>query len=173
VGRGSQASVPELNRSAPSLHRERDRGVGALDHADPPTTIVDNVFTTTPQKWEILKEYGRDMRKQPTPAEEKLWEALRGQQLAVKFRRQHAIDSYIVDFVTIPDKLIVEVDGDVHLEPSQVEHDAGRTHVLQELGYQVLRFTNEKVLHQLEEVLTTIQQHLKHTNETKRLRNNS
>ena len=137
------------------------------------TSIVDNVFTTTPAKWEVLKEYGRDMRKLPTPAEEALWEALRGQKLAVKFRRQHSIDSYIVDFVTIPDKLIVEVDGEVHAETSQVEYDAGRTHTLQELGYEVLRFSNNEVLNDLGKVLTIIQEHLTQTNQTKRLRTNS
>ena len=134
---------------------------------------MNDVFTTTPAKWEILKEYGRDMRKQPTPAEEVLWEALRGQKLAVKFRRQHAIESYIVDFVTIPDKLIVEVDGDVHAEASQAEYDAGRTHTLRGLGYEVLRFSNEEVLNQLNKVLMTIQEHLTQTNQTKRLRANS
>ncbi len=136
------------------------------------TSIVDDVFTTTPAKWEVLKEHGRDMRKQPTPAEKVLWEALRGQKLAVKFRRQHAIDSYIVDFVTISDKLIVEVDGGVHAEASQAEYDAGRTHTLQELGYKVLRFSNEEVLNQVNTVLTTIQEHLTQTNQTKRLRSN-
>ncbi|UPL48710.1 phosphoribosylformylglycinamidine synthase subunit PurQ [Hymenobacter sublimis] len=137
------------------------------------TSIAGSVFTTTPQKWEALKEYARDMRKQPTPAEERLWEELRGQKLDVKFRRQHAIDAYIVDFVTIPDKLIVEVDGDVHAEVGQAEYDAGRTHALQELGYQLLRFTNDEVLTQTEKVLATIQRHLDQTNQTERLRSNS
>jgi phosphoribosylformylglycinamidine synthase I len=155
VGRGSQATSANLSSASTS------------------TSIVDDVFTTTPAKWEVLKEYGRDMRKQPTPAEEKLWEALRGQKLAVKFRRQHAIDSYIVDFVTIPDKLIVEVDGEVHAEAGQAEYDAGRTHTLRELGYEVLRFSNEEVLNQLDDVLQTIQEHLTQTNQTKRLRANS
>ncbi|GAA4055560.1 hypothetical protein GCM10022409_48510 [Hymenobacter glaciei] len=142
-----------------------------------PTSIVDDVFTTTSAKWQVLKEYGRDMRKQPTPAEEVLWEALRGQKLAVKFRRQHSIDSYIVDFVTIPNKLIVEVDGEVdgevHAEISQAEYDAGRTHTLRELGYEVLRFGNDEVLNDLDKVLTTIEEHLTQTNQTKRLRANS
>ena len=158
VGRGSQANaVVALTNS-----------VVASTSAS--TSVVGDVFTTTPAKWKVLKEYGRAMRMEPTPAEEMLWEALRGQKLAVKFRRQHAIESYIVDFVTIPDKLIVEVDGEIHAEASQVEYDAGRTHALRELGYEVLRFSNEEILNRLDKVLTTIQQHLAQTNQTKRLR---
>ncbi len=121
-----------------------------------PTSIPDNVFTTTPKQWDRVKELGRAMRKTPTPAEDALWQALRGQQLGVKFRRQHAIDSFIVDFVSLPDKLVVEVDGEVHNEPSQVIYDAGRTQILQELGYQVLRFGNHQVLQHLPEVLRKI-----------------
>ena len=165
VGHVAQSRLPHSPAPSPV-----ERGSQATSTE---TSIVDNVFTTTPAKWKILKEYGRDMRKQPTPAEEVLWGALRGQKLAVKFRRQHAIDSYIVDFVTVPDKLIVEVDGEIHAENSQAEYDAGRTHALRELGYKVLRFSNEEVLNRLDKVLATIQEHLTQTNQTKRLRANS
>ncbi|WP_234988514.1 endonuclease domain-containing protein [Hymenobacter daecheongensis] len=99
------------------------------------------------------------MRRQPTPAENLLWQALRNRQLAnVKFRRQHAISHFIVDFISTDHHLIIEVDGSVHLEASQTEYDAGRTHELQALGYRVLRFTNEQVLQHLPAVLRQIQQ---------------
>ncbi|MBC8083738.1 MAG: phosphoribosylformylglycinamidine synthase subunit PurQ [Hymenobacter sp.] len=175
VGRGSQpTSQHSSNKETQDVlqHVPRPTGEGPGVGLPTETSIVENVFTTTPQKWKVLKEYGRDMRKQPTPAEEVLWEELRGQKLAVKFRRQHAIDSYIVDFITIPDKLIVEVDGEIHAEPSEAEYDAGRTHALEALGYKMLRFSNAEVLNHMDKVLAAISDHLTQTNQTKRLRTN-
>ena len=97
------------------------------------------------------------MRRNPTAAENKLWQALRNRQLAnVKFRRQHAIGNYIVDFIGPDHQLIIEVDGEVHTEREQAAHDAGRTHTLKELGYQILRFSNHQVLHELDQVLAAI-----------------
>ena len=130
--------------------------------ADPTraTNIPDDVFTTSLRQWDRVKPSGRALRKAPTPAENALWQSLRGQQLGVKFRRQHAIDSFIVDFVSLPDKLVIEVDGGIHNEPGQAEYDAGRTQILTELGYQVVRFTNEQVLQQLPTVLQGIKFHL-------------
>jgi phosphoribosylformylglycinamidine synthase len=168
VGHIAQSRAPHPPAPSPVGTGSQANSVVALKSTS--TSIVGSVFTTTPVKWNVLKEYGRDMRKEPTPAEELLWEALRGQKLAVKFRRQHAIESYIVDFLTTPDKLIVEVDGEIHAEASQAEYDAGRTHALRELGYEVLRFSNEEILNRLDKVLITIQQHLTQTNQTKRLR---
>ncbi|UPL48876.1 endonuclease domain-containing protein [Hymenobacter sublimis] len=97
------------------------------------------------------------MRRNPTEAENKLWQALRNRQLAnVKFRRQHSIDLYIVDFVSLARKLIVEVDGEIHNQPDQQDYDAGRSTPLQELGYRILRFSNNQVLHEPDQVLATI-----------------
>ncbi|UOQ77478.1 endonuclease domain-containing protein [Hymenobacter sp. 5516J-16] len=108
------------------------------------------------------------MRSNPTAAEDALWQALRNNQLGVKFRRQHVIGTFIVDFVCVEAQLIVEVDGDVHRETGQAEHDAGRTHELTELGYHVLRFHNDEVLHHLPHVLLTIQQHVSFLTSTSR-----
>ncbi|MBO0357999.1 DUF559 domain-containing protein [Hymenobacter sp. BT186] len=77
-----------------------------------------------------------------------------------KFRRQHAISGFIVDFVCLSAKLVVEVDGKVHQEAEQAEYDAGRTHSLHELGYTLLRFSNPQVTHNLLQVLETIRQQL-------------
>ena len=73
----------------------------------------DKIFTTDKKQYARLdlKERARSMRHEPTPAEAKLWELLRGNHLGVKFRRQHSIDRYIVDFVCLSHKLIVELDG--------------------------------------------------------------
>jgi len=100
----------------------------------------------------ILKLYNsshrnqaRHMRANPTAAEKVLWQQLRNRQVNnLKFRRQHPVGSYIVDFYCAEKKLLVEIDGDSHLE--QVEYDIERTQWLESQGMRVLRFTNEEVL---------------------------
>ena len=72
------------------------------------------------------------------------------------FRRQHPVFGYIPDFICINKKLIVEVDGGYHFEGEQPEMDAERTRYLNEIGYTVLRFTNEEVLHDIDSVLEEI-----------------
>ncbi len=125
------------------------------------TSIEQDVFTAgSGGKWEALKGYGREMRKNPTPAEDALWQEVRGEKLGVAFRRQHAIAGYIVDFVTLADKLVLEVDGKIHQEAGQAEYDQGRTELLQEHGYRIVRFSNNQVLHHMPSVLDTIRQHL-------------
>ncbi|UOQ96758.1 DUF559 domain-containing protein [Hymenobacter sp. 5317J-9] len=118
----------------------------------------DKIFTADKRHYGKLglKERARGMRQEATPAEERLWQCLRGAQLGEKFRRQHSIDRYIADFVCLSQKLIVELDGAGHLEPDQADYDRGRSALLAELGFQVLRFSNEQVLSQMEAVLTTI-----------------
>jgi len=120
----------------------------------------EHVFTTDTKRWDKLKDYSRTNRKQSTEAEQALWRELRGQRLGVKFRRQHAIEQFIVDFVSIGVKLIVEVDGAVHDESAQAEYDGGRTHQLEELGYRIIRFSNERVLNTIDAVLTEIRRHI-------------
>ena len=90
-----------------------------------------------------------------TPAEKRLWAAIRGRRLdGLKFRRQHALGSYIVDFICSEKRLIIEVDGDVHDE--QIDYDADRTEQLEQYGYRVIRFRNVEVLNDLGTVLATI-----------------
>ncbi len=104
----------------------------------------------------LIHAYGRDLRRSPTPAEAKLWQALRGNQLAgVHFRRQHPLGNYIVDFCAARLKLVIEVDGGQHKE--QNDYDQLRTTELQRKGYQVLRFWNYQVMNYLEEVLQMIE----------------
>jgi very-short-patch-repair endonuclease len=96
-----------------------------------------------------------ELRKEPTPAERKLWAYIRNAQLnGVKFRRQHAIGSYIVDFCSLKHKLIIELDGSPHLE--QEEYDQERTRSLKEQGYRVVRFWNEQVMNDLDGVIRAI-----------------
>lgn len=91
-------------------------------------------------------ENAKRMRKEYTEAEDKLWQILRNNQLGVKFRRQHPIDAYIADFIALQEKLIVEIDGGYHETEEQKLYDENRTNVLKEIGFSVLRFSNEEVL---------------------------
>jgi very-short-patch-repair endonuclease len=120
-----------------------------------------HTFTTDWQRWKNLKGFARENRRQSTLAEAQLWQALLTNQLGSRFRRQHAIEDYIVDFVCLPAWLVVEVDGEVHHLPEQAEYDGGRTHALQERGFLVVRYSNEAMLYRLPEVLADIEQHLK------------
>ncbi len=112
-------------------------------------------YETADAHWRRLRPRVRKMRKGPTPAEAHLWRYLRRRRLnRAKFRRQHAIGRYIVDFVCLPARLIVEVDGAYHGD--RVDYDRQRQAELERLGYRVLRFSNERVLHQTREVLREI-----------------
>ncbi|KHE70448.1 MULTISPECIES: DUF559 domain-containing protein [Capnocytophaga] len=107
-----------------------------------------------------LIEEAKRMRKEPTDAEAALWELLRDKKLGDKFRRQHLIDDFIVDFVCLSKNLVIEVDGGYHNDPTQKEYDQQRTLYLNEKGFKVIRFTNEEVLGNTEAVLTKIKQEL-------------
>jgi very-short-patch-repair endonuclease len=99
----------------------------------------------------------KQLRKTLTPAEQQLWQALRGGKLAgLKFRRQHPVGNFILDFYCAAHKLVVEVDGGIH--ETQIEYHAARTNELESYGYTIVRFTNEIVLQQLETVLAEILQ---------------
>ena len=95
-----------------------------------------------------------ELRKEPTPAESKLWPRIRNDQLGVTFRRQHAIGNYIPDFCSPKAKLIIELDGSQHLE--QEEYDKERTKYLEADGYKVIRFWNNDVTNNIEGVILTI-----------------
>ncbi len=99
--------------------------------------------TTSKEKWVVLKPLAKENRKNMTHCERITWELIRNNQLGVKFRRQQIIADYIVDFVSLEIKLIIEIDGPSHLE--QEDFDANRTKLLNDMGYKVIRFTNEEV----------------------------
>ncbi|MFN8300628.1 MAG: class I tRNA ligase family protein [Chitinophagales bacterium] len=101
-------------------------------------------LTGDPETASTNLEFAKEHRKNPTEAEAKLWDELRGEKLGYKFRRQHLIGKWIVDFACLREKLVVEVDGSIH--DNQKEQDAGRTLELEQLGFTVIRFTNDEVL---------------------------
>ena len=118
--------------------------------------------TADPTLYEQLKEHAEAMRKNPTEAEYAMWEMLRGKNLDAKFRRQHIIGDYIVDFVCLDKQLVVELDGGYHNDPEQQKFDRERTGFLQSKGFSVLRFTNEEVIGNTDETLTIIRNALKY-----------
>lgn len=75
--------------------------------------------------------------------------------------RQHIIGDYIVDFLSRDDGLIIEVDGGYHSEPRQQEYDSQRTDWLEQQGYHILRFSNEEVMNDIENVIKTIELYFK------------
>ncbi len=106
----------------------------------------------------IIRQRSREFRQPLTPAEQKLWSVLRNRNLGgFKFRRQHPIGHFIVDFYCAEKHLVIEIDGDVHSQ--QIEYDLTRSDWLQSLGYTVLRYQNQQILHQLDEVAGDIIQY--------------
>ncbi|MFN3873776.1 MAG: methionine synthase [Ignavibacterium sp.] len=141
--KGEQASSPTL------LHRRRE-------------TDKYDWMTADPKLYGLLKEFVKQNRANPTPAEEKMWKLLRDRQLEnYKFRRQHIIGKYIADFVCIEEKLVIEIDGLIHQLPENKESDEIRTRWLNENGFRVIRFTNEQVLFDIENVRNEILKNLK------------
>jgi very-short-patch-repair endonuclease len=105
-----------------------------------------------------FKARARALRTSQTSAEGRLWQALRNRRLARwKFRRQHSIGRYVVDFVSLDGKLIVEVDGLTHSTAPQLEHDAARSDILEASGFLIIRVSNTDVYDNLEGVLELIE----------------
>jgi very-short-patch-repair endonuclease len=118
---------------------------------NPKRKTTSRIRGTTPE----IEAAARRLRRNMTPAEKKLWEALRGKQLGgLKFRAQHPVGPFILDFYCPACKLAVELDGGVHED--QTAHDAARTRQLNDYGYNVIRFRNEEVLGDLPSVLDRI-----------------
>ncbi|HSU27100.1 MAG TPA: nicotinamide-nucleotide amidohydrolase family protein [Chitinophagaceae bacterium] len=128
---------------------------GALD----PDTSEKHYWieTADPAVYGLLKNFVKEHKENPTLAESILWKMLRGKQLAgYKFRRQHIIRTFIADFICISKKLIIEVDGLIHQVPENKLSDEARTIELNMAGFQVLRFSNEEVINDTENVLKKI-----------------
>ena len=95
-------------------------------------------------------------RRPMTLAEDRLWHELKGNKLGVHFRRQHVIGMYIADFVSLKNRLVIEVDGEYHQTLEQQLADLYRTDYLQQKGYRVIRFTNYQILTDIESVMSKI-----------------
>ncbi|RYY41042.1 MAG: endonuclease domain-containing protein [Chitinophagaceae bacterium] len=116
----------------------------------------------TYRRYRTRLTYARENRRQPTEAEKLLWEALRNHRLGgYKFRRQHIIGIHIVDFICIQWSLIVEVDGEIHNQGENPQLDKSREADLRAAGYELLRFTNDEVINNLDLVCITILRRLR------------
>ena len=129
--------------------REGEEKAGSLTRAG---------YMTGGNNSHLILDRAKEMRANPTQAETALWEQLRNKNLDAKFRQQHLIGDYIVDFVCLRKRLIIEVDGEIH--ESQVEEDAKRTEILENDYFKVIRFKNEEVLGNIEAVLEKIKKEL-------------
>ena len=110
---------------------------------------------TDAKLWAKLKPIAREMRRKPTEAEELIWQRLRNHQLlGSKFRRQHNIERFIVDFYCAEASLVVEVDGPIH--QYQKEEDAIRQEFIESQGLRLVRFSNNDILNNLNGVINHI-----------------
>ena len=133
-------------------HPNPPREGGLKEHASIYRETADPVY------YEQLKDFSRDNRKNPTEAENILWQHLRGDQTGYKIRRQHAIGQFIADFVNLKKGLIIELDGHHH-KLNKVADDS-RTEALNYFGFEVVRFTNDEILANPEEAAKKIKHKL-------------
>lgn len=114
------------------------------------------IHTADPMWYDMLKKFAEENRKNPTEAEGVLWKMLKANGIGYKFRQQHIIEDFIVDFYCNELKLTIELDGGYHNRPEQMKSDAERTERLKELGYTEIRFTNEQALFDTDNTLAHI-----------------
>ncbi len=164
----TESGEPPLARATDWVYQPHPRplsgGEGSLSNSNIVAEALEDYFpkyyTSSPEKWKFLKEHARSHRKNATPAENVLWQELRNKKTGYKFRREHAISIFLVDFVTIEKKLVVEVDGKYHDDPEQKKYDNERTLFLNDQGYEVIRFTNDEVINNTKQVVEKIKQAL-------------
>ena len=121
---------------------------------------MDNFHRANPDWYPLLKENAKLMRLFPTEAEAYLWLFIKNKALGVTFRRQVVILDYIADFYSSELELIIEIDGGYHFQGEQIILDKARTERLTNKGYRIIRFTNEEVLDNIEEVIKNIRKEI-------------
>ena len=114
--------------------------------------------TADPRVYVHLKDARKELLLKPTCVESILWYYLRNKKTGYKIRRQHVIDKYVVDFACLSKKLVIEIDGGIHLR--QKEKDELRTLDLNNIGYKVIRFSNDEVFDNAELVAQKIKKEL-------------
>ncbi|MCP4131355.1 MAG: endonuclease domain-containing protein [bacterium] len=112
--------------------------------------------TANPAIYKKIRQIQESLRKNPTKAEKIIWKYLRNKKTGHKIRRQHIIDCYIADFVCLRKKLIIEIDGKIHIK--QRENDEFRTSILNELGFKVIRFSNDDIYRDPETIALLIKE---------------
>ncbi|HEX8314678.1 MAG TPA: DUF559 domain-containing protein, partial [Flavisolibacter sp.] len=170
IGKSSGAEIDFRLTPGPSPRGEGSEGSENLTITDDSEKSSGHYFKTTDQTtWHTIKEYGRENRKNQTEAEGTLWQHIRNNQLGSKVRRQHSISGFIVDFAILEAKLVIEVDGGYHNNPEQTSLDKARQKDLEQSGYTVLRFSNEDVLQNIEDVVQQIQLHIQNAKNAQKL----
>ena len=132
----------------------RRASLGALPRPALTESLMFARHVVSPARAALLEERAREMRFAPTASEARLWQCLSGSKLGVGFRRQLVIGNFIVDFACTKVRLLVEVDGAAH--EGRERHDARRDRAFGELGWRVVRVTDEDVMHRLLVVLESI-----------------
>lgn len=143
-----ESSRALINSEIAIVNMDKDKKIGKNDGGV--------LNSADPFLYDVLKQNAKENRGHSTEAESLLWEQLRGNKLGIHFRRQHVIGQYIADFVSLKEMLVIEVDGGYHGDSEQQLLDEARTGYLNSRGFKVLRFTNNQVLNNLEEVMSTI-----------------
>jgi ATP-dependent Lhr-like helicase len=156
-----ELGLSRLKNLTPALSKgEGGRNVSFEKQVPQETKFTDTTYpgyhTTDAISWHANIANSKQMQSTPTEAENVLWQFLRNKKLEFKFRRQHLVENYIPDFVCIEKKLIIEIDGEYHNTEEQQELDRDRSLYLHEKGYQVIRFTNNEVLFDIENVVQRI-----------------
>jgi len=150
----SQQTIEQSNERKPNLKAEiinqiaEKLGLTFTNEKTSPTPPKEGLsqpgyITANPKNYKLIKEMRDSLKDNPTEAEKVMWKYLRNKKTGYKIRRQHIIDDFITDFVCLSKKVVIEIDGKIHLQ--QKEYDELRTLRLNELGYEVIRFTNEEV----------------------------
>ncbi|WNH10155.1 DUF559 domain-containing protein [Thalassobellus suaedae] len=152
-----------MNNTDLESHKEVNYGRKASSqssHWEEAKSIRKKYMTAHPSTYKLLKELQLENKKNSTQSESILWECLKNKKLGFKFRRQHIIDEFIADFVNLEKNVIIEIDGGYHNTIEQKEADALRTQILNEIGFKVIRFTNEQVIGDIDNVLRYITNYL-------------
>ncbi|MCQ2243997.1 MAG: endonuclease domain-containing protein [Bacteroidaceae bacterium] len=125
--------------------------------------VISQEYRTSDPAWyPLLKELAKKNRRNPTEAESLMWDLLRSYFPDTKFRRQHIIGDYIVDFVSLYHNLVIEIDGGYHKQAEQALNDEYRTKWLEKHNdLTVIRFNNEEVLFNSDAVISTLSERLK------------
>ena len=106
----------------------------------------------------IIFQHAQKLRKKMTDAEKIIWEKLCNKQLGVKIRRQHPIWKFIADYYCHEIKLVIEIDGGIHLLEENKEYDISREVTLNEFGIEIIRFSNDQVVKEIESVIEKIKE---------------
>jgi len=150
-----------FEKSEDNVQDGMDISLAAIIPASPPSKgVINKGFgyeAADPILYGKLKDFVKEHRSIPTESEIVFWELVRSKRLGGnKFRRQHIIGQYIVDFVCLPKKLVIEIDGLIHQLPENILSDEERTKVLNSKGFKVIRFRNEEVIAGSEDVCNRI-----------------